>query len=305
MALSVFSLSVAYLTHGRFIDFVSSTPEQLDQLAAACHPATFGRGNQDAYGESYRKAPKMDTADFAAQFDPTMSGLIRTIEENLLRGETEKMSIRSEIYKLNVYSDVLSPAPPPYFSAFPRLTGKDSFFVAHKDTPRGTAMLGSLVVFYPTPHQGGELVLRHKGRKWIFDANAFTSFPPSPSIAYVAFYRDIEHEVLKVTAGSRVTLTYNLYLAHSLASRAPVLSSLSTAFVKPNLKDATNFQATLCRLLKSPEFMPEGGTLAFNFAHLYPITFDTKLQEMTAYLKGRTHMCTNRVGSWNSNPSCG
>ena len=32
--------------------------------------------------------------------------------------------------------------------------------------------------------------------------------------------------------------------------------------------------------------MPEGGTLAFNLAHLYPITFDTELQGMIAYLKG-------------------
>ena len=32
--------------------------------------------------------------------------------------------------------------------------------------------------------------------------------------------------------------------------------------------------------------MPEGGTLAFNLARLYPITFDTELQGMIAYLKG-------------------
>ena len=31
----------------RFIDFASSTPDQLDQLAAACDRATFGRGNED------------------------------------------------------------------------------------------------------------------------------------------------------------------------------------------------------------------------------------------------------------------
>lgn len=110
---------------------------------------------------------------------------------------------------------------------------------------------------------------------------------PSPSLAYVAFYSDIEHEVLKVTSGSRVTLTYNLYLVpHDPTPGAPVPSNLPVGSVKPNLKDATNFQATLHRLLKSPEFMPEGGTLAFNLAHLYPITFDTELQGMIAYLKG-------------------
>lgn len=148
-------------------------------------------------------------------------------------------------------------------------------------------MLGSLVIVYPTPHQGGELVLRHKGREWAFDANALTSLQPSPSLAYVAFYSDIEHEVLKVTSGSRVTLTYNLYLVpHGSTPQTPASSNPSTASVKPNLKDTVNFQATLRWLLKSPEFMPEGGTLAFNLAHLYPVTFDTELQEMIAYLKG-------------------
>lgn len=130
-------------------------------------------------------------------------------------------------------------------------------------------MLGSLVIVYPTAHQGGELVFHHKEREWTFDANFLTSLQPSPSLAYVAFYSDIEHEVLKVTSGSRVTLTYNLYLVpHGPTPGAPVPSNLPVGSVKPNLKDVTNFQATLRRLLKSPEFMPEGGTLAFNLAHL-------------------------------------
>ena len=94
----------------RFINFASSTPEQLDQLAAACDRATFGHGNQDVYDESYRKALKMDTTGFAAQFDPTHSSLIKTIEGNLLQGQKEKMSIRPEIYKLNVYGRRLRPA---------------------------------------------------------------------------------------------------------------------------------------------------------------------------------------------------
>jgi len=148
-------------------------------------------------------------------------------------------------------------------------------------------MLGSLVIVYPTAHQGGELVLRHKGHEWKFEANALTSSQSSPSLAYVAFYSDIEHEVLKVTDGSRVTLTYNLYLVpHGPISRDPGSPDLSPALVKPNLKGITNFQATLRQFLKSPEFMPEGGTLAFNLAHLYPVAFDTELEEMTEYLKG-------------------
>jgi len=107
------SCSETYRTP-RFINFASSTPEQLDQLAAACGRATFGRGNQDVYDESYRKALKMDITDFAVQFDPTVSGLVKIIEGNLLQGQTDKMSIRPEIYKLNVYGSLFfRPTPPP------------------------------------------------------------------------------------------------------------------------------------------------------------------------------------------------
>jgi len=61
--------NVTYRTP-RFINFASHTPEQLDQLAAACSPATFGHENKDVYDETYRKALKMDAADFVVQFDP-------------------------------------------------------------------------------------------------------------------------------------------------------------------------------------------------------------------------------------------
>ena len=53
----------------------------------------------------------MDTTGFSAQFDPTLFGLIKTIEGNLLQGQKEKMSIRPEIYKLNVYGDFSHPTP--------------------------------------------------------------------------------------------------------------------------------------------------------------------------------------------------
>ena len=92
----------------RFIDFSSPTPEDLDLLTAACEPATFGRGKEDVYDESYRKAVKMDASDFSIQLDLAGSGLIRTIEDQLLQGETENMHIKAELYKLNVYGNSCS-----------------------------------------------------------------------------------------------------------------------------------------------------------------------------------------------------
>lgn len=58
------------------------------------------------YDESYRKAVKMDASNFSVQLDLAGSGLIRTIEDQLLQGETESMRIRAEPYKLNVYGNI-------------------------------------------------------------------------------------------------------------------------------------------------------------------------------------------------------
>jgi len=142
-------------------------------------------------------------------------------------------------------------------------------------------MLGSLVIVFPTPHQGGELVLRHKDREWTFDANALMSLRSSPSLAYVAFYSDIEHEVLKVTSGHRITLTYNLYSAPSKPNSNP--TSLT---VTPSPSVSDSFQVRLRGLLKSPEFLPNGGSLGFGLSHLYPVTFKTALEDLVQYLKG-------------------
>ena len=140
-------------------------------------------------------------------------------------------------------------------------------------------MLGSLVVIYPTPHSGGELVLRRKGHEWKFDAKVLTASQTSPSLAYVAFHNDVEHEVLKVTSGHTVMVTYNLYLVDPLGRPgAPAVTR--------NAQGVSNLQTTLRRLLERPEFLPDGGMLGFGLAHDYPFTFETNLQKMPSCLKG-------------------
>lgn len=81
-------------------------------------------------------------------------------------------------------------------------------FKAHVDTPRSKHQVGSLVVCLPSVHEGGQLVLRHEGRDIVFD---WSGEKGRNAIQWAAFYSDCEHEVLEVTAGHRLTLTYNLY----------------------------------------------------------------------------------------------
>ena len=127
------------------------------------------------------------------------------------------------------------------------------------------------MVIYPTPYKGGELVLSHEGHEWKIDARVLTASQPPPSLAYVAFYSDIEHEVLKVTTG-HVTVTYNLYLVD------PSWKEAGAPAITRNGQNASNFQGTLLELLKIPEFLPEGGILGFGLTSYYLFTPETNLQ---------------------------
>ncbi|KAF8971147.1 hypothetical protein BDZ97DRAFT_1651431, partial [Flammula alnicola] len=176
------------------LEFGNATDAQLSSLAEACEPASFGRNDEDVLDESYRKAGKMDVKNFATQFSPVSSGIVQNIRESLLQGQNADEEIKVELYKLNVY-------------------GPGSFFKAHVDTPRSDTMFGSLVVIFPTSHEGGSLMFHHEGQEQTFDtASAVSaSSQTTPHAAFVAFFSDIEHEVSLVTSGYRVTLTYNLY----------------------------------------------------------------------------------------------
>ena len=75
-------------------------------------------------------------------------------------------------------------------------------------------MIGSLVVVFPTPHEGGSLVLRHRGMEDTVDSGALLKDTQVPSIAYAAFFSDVEHEVTPITSGYRITHLDEAYVLH-------------------------------------------------------------------------------------------
>jgi len=186
---------------------------------------------------------------------------------------------------MNVYGPVLV-----LFSLYKAIysihVGTGSFFKAHKDTPRSTDMFGSLVIVFPAPHEGGALVLRHGGDETAFDSGAMLKDAKEPSIAYVAFFSDVKHEVLPVTAGHRVTITYNLYF-RELPSQArdPTQSSKIYRTLPPT---ENAFLVAFQQLLADPMFLPNGGVLGFGLSHEYPVPKEQKdLNFLKDRLKGR------------------
>ncbi|KAF8636168.1 hypothetical protein AX17_003740 [Amanita inopinata Kibby_2008] len=110
-------------------------------------------------------------------------GLTNIVRDRLLRGLQAQKPTRAELYDMNVY-------------------GEGSFFKAHRDTPRNERMFGSLVIFYPTPHEGGALIIRKGDKEWMFDSAKELAEHNEPYIGYVAFYSNVEHEVALVTSGT-------------------------------------------------------------------------------------------------------
>jgi hypothetical protein len=217
------------------------------------------------------------------------SGLLDTIRTELLEGHLDSKGVEAELYKLNVYGEFLSLSsvvkqrPDIFVYTYFICLGKGSFFKPHKDTPRGKNMFGSLVVVFPTPHEGGALILRHNGQEWTFDSGKILSQQPSPSIAYIAFYSNIEHEVTAITSGNRVTLTYNLYFKSS--------AQQSAAQIAPTPRsNEDRFKSALSLLLQDSEFLPDGGKLGFGLQHQYPVgapnTVSGSMTELLNCLKG-------------------
>lgn len=267
-----------------------ATVHNLQQLLDDMQPATFGFQGQDVLDESYRKASKLDPARFACTFNPHELGIIDDVSRILLPGFLDQAesknkafceprlertgAIRAELYKLNIYA------------------GPSGRFKAHVDTPRSAEQIGSLVVCLPSIHEGGQLEVRHEGQTVNFD----WGMPETarPEIQWAAFYSDCEHEVLEVTSGHRITLTYNLYAT----------SSTGTTQAGHGLVDPTQlpWYGNLESLFLQEDFMPDGGYLGVHTSHAYPhassaacLPATLKGADMVAWETFRSLGCAVRV----------
>lgn len=145
-------------------------------------------------------------------------------------------------------------------------------FKAHVDTPRSSDQFGSLVVSLPLSHKGGALEVRHQGKTVTFDWSSPTDTTEAPSIKWAAFYSDCEHEVLEVTEGHRLTLTYNLYIVRGNGFLGGHASALD-----PTTLPLYN---TIRDMVNDSELWKEEGYIGYHCAHIYPHTSKSKLHFM-------------------------
>ena len=158
--------------------------------------------------------------------------------------------------------------------------GPGQFFKVHKDTPRGRHMFGSLVVVFPTKHDGGSLIFSRDDEQWEFETSSLhqNSQNSGSRVAYTAFYSDVDHEVKQVLSGYRVTLTYDLYGQEK---------DLYLAVEPVVRQDEIDFRNVLKGLLEDPTFLPTGGALGFGLRRQYAVQdMGELIRELPSCVKG-------------------
>ena len=96
---------------------------------------------------------------------------------------------------------------------------------------------------------GGALLVEHRDQVVEFD----WSFNPYNEIQWAAFYSDCKHQVLEVTGGHRITLTYHLYFTN--------VGDLARPIAKP---EHLALYSIVMDMLAQPGFMAEGRLSSFD-----------------------------------------
>jgi hypothetical protein len=242
----------------------------LRPLVARCKPAPFGKGRKTRYDRTVRDALQIKAEGGAfsvLHFDPAAAGILEQIRRELTPQVPDAPT--AELYNLNVYA-------------------AGGHFAPHKDTPRGSDMLGTLVVCLPSQFSNGAFVVKHHGVFQTYDwARAISEQAEPARIHWAAFFGDVDHQIEQVWGGLRVTLTYLLRRAADAGSEAAPerdLGELNT-LVRQKLRG----------LLDDRRFLASGGTLAFPCSHLYhqDARFQRKQRPLSrqtvSALKGRDH----------------
>lgn len=254
----------------------------MSRILSLCQPAKFGLGGENVFDPTYRSCDQLGPDAFLTSFTPidSMPNIVHEIMRVLCAerasGSSNSSSIpslRAELYKLNVYS-----------------TGGK--FRSHRDTPRSSSMVGSLVVCLPIPHEGGTLIVHHptNGQSVKYEWDVSLSDKKNMSrIQWCAFYGDCPHAILPVTSGYRATLTYNLYLDEESNQQAATTCADQKIFSDPPAVSVSSapFHSLLSLLLRSPLFMPNGGKLGIFCHHGYAHTSESTVKNLNPrMLKG-------------------
>ena len=135
-------------------------------------------------------------------------------------------------------------------------------FKSHQDTPKASNHIGTLLIGIPSPFSGGQLVLRHKEDIATVDWSA-EDWIDCEFIPWSFHYADVEHEILTVSSGHRLTIAYDIFTTEAISYQLPTA-------LQPIEAESTSLYARLQKTLRTPEFLSNGGRMAFTLSYKYP-----------------------------------
>ena len=191
---------------------VSAT--QVKRLRSIARPARYGLGEKTLVDSRVRdtwELPKSRVRIDRRRWNTTLVPVLDELRAEL--GLPDGCRLRAELHSVLMYE-------------------QGQFFASHKDSEKVDAMVGTLVVTLPSTSRGGALVVQHCGRREEYRSS-------NRLLSFVALYADCEHEVLPLTSGHRVALTYNLSLDGD--SSTGKVDALAVADVSSCLR--THFEA--------------------------------------------------------------
>ncbi len=151
-------------------------PEQAERIIGVAEAAPYGRGEETVVNLAVRRCWQIgpDRVRLGGRhWARTLDRIVARVTEGL--GVSDP--VKAEFHKLLVY-------------------GPGSFFVGHRDTDKASGMFATLVIVLPSCFEGGDLLVRHRGR----EARLVLRCDDPAEVAFTAFYADCVHEVLPVTA---------------------------------------------------------------------------------------------------------
>lgn len=101
------------------------------------------------------------------------------------------------------------------------------------------------------------------------------------ALPWVFFYSSIEHEIMPITSGHRVTIAYDIYESNAVQRFIP-----SQLQAKLDVSFKPIYQFLQSKILESRDFRPNGGRLAFPSNYEYPMPLVRRSAHLTDMLKG-------------------
>ncbi|KAF0329831.1 hypothetical protein GQ607_003004 [Colletotrichum asianum] len=188
--------------------------EQARSLIEKARQAPFGKGSDTVVDTTVRNTWELDPTQFELR-NPQWNAIINQLCARAAQDMGINAPIIPDLYKLLIYE-------------------KGAMFKAHVDTEKIPGMFGTMVVCLPSPHEGGEVVAKHCGETKTLKTSKYRE----GSVA--VWYSDVSHEVLPVTWGHRVVLTYNLALDPSMPLPSAGLRRAETQKLRHSLRKWLN-----------------------------------------------------------------